>query len=89
MIQTSFLDLPNIDVPPTDKRLAAEEKPRLCGQNGAILARLRQGPATNDELSRLARKYTSRISDLRQAGYDVRVIEHDRKSGLSLYRLFE
>lgn len=34
-------------------------------QCGKLLARLQQGPATPDELSKIAPKYTSRISDLR------------------------
>ena len=38
---------------------------RLETQNGKILALLRQGPATNDQLSRIARNYTARISDIR------------------------
>lgn len=88
MNQLSFLNDPCVDqVEPIDPKLSAIERPRLQGQNGVILDRLRQGPVTNDELSRIARKYTSRISDLRKAGYDIRVVEHDRSSGLSLYRL--
>lgn len=32
---------------------------------------LASGPKTSDELSRVALKYTSRISDLRKLGYDI------------------
>jgi len=60
---------------------------RLSGQNGDILARLQHGPATNFELAQLSIKYTSRISDLRKAGYDVKVIERDYTSGMTLYKL--
>jgi hypothetical protein len=35
----------------------------------------------------LSLKYTSRISDLRHAGYDVRVVERDYASGRTVYRL--
>jgi hypothetical protein len=63
------------------------ERPRLSRQNQAILERLRRGTATNDELARLARKYTSRVSDLRAAGYDVRMIEHDHVTGITRYQL--
>jgi hypothetical protein len=44
---------------------------RLRGQNAAILQRLQQGPATNAELARISLKYTSRISDIRAAGYKI------------------
>ena len=48
---------------------------RLENQCRTILALLRQRGnqgATNAELSRIALKYTSRISDLRDMGYDIR-----------------
>lgn len=62
-----------------------EDKPRLAAQTLAIVERLRRGPATNDELSRMARKYTGRISDARKAGY---VIDCERiGGGLTRYRL--
>ena len=67
--------------------LDAASLPRLSRQCAAILARLEQGPATNDELSRIARKYTGRISDLRHAGYDVRCTSQDRTTGLAVYEL--
>ncbi len=58
---------------------------RLTGQNAAILARLRLGPATNAELAGLSLKYTSRVSDLRRAGYRVRCVRLD--GGLTRYEL--
>lgn len=64
------------------------ENIRLSEQCGVILRRLEIGPVTNSELSRIALKYTSRISDLRQKGYDVRVIHRDRTCGLTTYKLF-
>jgi hypothetical protein len=51
------------------------------------LTRLQAGPASNFELAQIALKYTSRLSDLRAAGYDVRVVERDYASGLTMYRL--
>jgi hypothetical protein len=61
---------------------------RLTGQSAAILARLKQGPATARELSALALKYTGRISDLREAGYVI-TCEDDPVTGKSRYRLIE
>lgn len=65
-----------------------QEQVRLSEQCGVILRRLECGPVTNSELSRIALKYTSRISDLRQKGYDIRVIHRDRTCGLTTYKLF-
>jgi len=70
---------------PNDPRVRRADKPRLTGQNGAILARLICGPATNAELAEISLKYTSRISDLRAAGYTVSC-EHG-PNGLNTYRL--
>lgn len=72
---------------PASKAIAEPERKRLSGQNGKILERLKQGPATNDELARMARKYTSRISDLRAAGYTVVVSSRNRETGLNVYEL--
>lgn len=66
----------------------AQEKARLSRQCDAILNHLRAGRITNDELSKISRKYTSRVSEIRQAGNDVRVVEHNRKTGLAVYALF-
>ena len=63
------------DLPPTDPNVRPADVKRLTGQNAAVLARLRAGPATNAELAGIALKYTSRISDLRKAGFTV--IEDD------------
>lgn len=54
------------------------DKRRLSGQNAAILARLRQGPATNAELAAISLKYTSRCSDLRSFGCEIAV---ERQAG--------
>lgn len=84
--QLSLFDGPR-RVAPRDPRVASDEKPRLGGQNARILERLRKGPATNAELAAISLKYTARISDLRHAGYDVRVIHHDRTTGVAVYQL--
>jgi len=66
------LTKPTVSVLETkDPHVATGNAPRLTGQNRAILARLRCGSATNKELSRIALKYTSRISDLREHGYTI------------------
>jgi hypothetical protein len=72
---------------PIDPNVAPLDEVRLTGQNAAILERLRRGPATNAELCGLSLKYTSRISDLRAAGYDI---DCQRGSGgLNTYTLKE
>lgn len=65
------------------------ERVRLNRQCQAILERLQRGRATNDELSKISRKYTGRISELRQAGHNVVCLSVDRKTGLSWYELQE
>jgi hypothetical protein len=57
---------------PIDRHAQRDDMPRLAGQNLAVLARLQRGPATNQELAAISLKYTSRISDLRAAGYVIR-----------------
>lgn len=57
---------------------------RMSSQCKAILNRLQQGEATSLELSALSLKYTSRISDLRKAGY---VIAATKTDGIWTYRL--
>lgn len=81
---------PRKAVKPCDPNIRRDhdEVPRLSNQNEKILAELRKGPVTNHELSTLGiLKYTSRISDLRAAGFDVRIKSRDRKTGLVVYEL--
>ena len=77
-----------IEFEPRDHRVARPEAARLSRQCRAILRRLRTSPASNIELAEIARKYTGRISDLRAAGYDVRVVGRGAH-GLRWYQLFE
>lgn len=78
-----FDDAPTL--PPCDPHVALEDEPRLTGQNHMILLRLRQGPASNVELADLSLKYTSRLSDLRAAGFDI--VCHRGSRGLNVYEL--
>lgn len=77
------------NIVPRDTHVEREERPRLTGQNAAILQRLQRGPATNKELAGIALKYTSRLSDLRAAGYNVVVVDRDRATGMTMYELIE
>lgn len=67
--------------------LPVVERRRLSAQCAAILARLEQGPATNGELAAVALKYTSRLSDLRAAGYRIEAGPRDHRTGVVVYRL--
>jgi hypothetical protein len=69
-------------------RRPAESKPRLKSQCMTILDRLRQGRTPNTSLAGIALNYRGRVDDLRKAGFDVRCVEQDRKSGLAWYALF-
>lgn len=64
-----------------------ESQPRLSRQCRKMLDRLTQGPATNKDLAAISLKYTSRISDLRKAGYDIALQSHDFKTGETVYVL--
>ena len=87
MIQTLLFDPRTPIPPPRDPHAHPADVSRLTGQNAAILARLRCGPATNVELAGIALKYTSRVSDLRKAGYRV---ECERGvGGVTVYQLME
>jgi len=61
---------------------------RLSAQDARVLARLEQGPCRNFDLAQIALNFTARISDLRKAGFDIRIIERDRSSGRVVYQLF-
>lgn len=65
--------------------LTDDDKGRLNAQCGQILDRLSRGPATNEELSQIALKYTSRISDLRKRGHRIDCTRQGR--GLTRYSL--
>lgn len=46
-----------------------EDAPRLGKQHHAILDRLREGPATNIELSRIGQRFGARLEELKKAGH--------------------
>ena len=63
------------------------EAPRLSRQCKLILDRLRAaGGVSNRELSQVALKYTSRLSEIRAAGYKIKVSRHG-DTGLVTYEL--
>jgi len=76
-------------VQPVDPNVDAREVKRLSNQCAMILKRLRIGPTSNHELATLSLKYTSRISDLRSAGYAITITHADHASGLRIYQLEE
>lgn len=69
--------------------VSVAETPRLSNQCRLILDRLREGNATNRELSQISLKYTGRVSDLRAAGYVIEVIARSHETGLNVYALKE
>jgi hypothetical protein len=66
---------------------SAPETRRLSRQCQAILDLLRRGRVSNHTLAQISLKYTSRLSDLRAAGHDVRVVTQDRRTGVTVYEL--
>lgn len=77
------------DVPPADPNVAAQDRPRLTGQNARVLERLRQGPLTVTEAweSLGIRRLGARIYDLHQAGYRTLTTRLDNND--TLYTLIE
>lgn len=66
------------------------EAKRLSDQCQRILALFLASPerrASNRQLAAVSLKYTSRISDLRRAGFAVEVASRDHASGLVIYQL--
>lgn len=66
--------------------VVAEAK-RLTRQQTLVLARLREGPATNMELIPISTRFSARIFELRKQGYKIDTECIDRAKGLSLYTL--
>ena len=88
-MQSDLFDESTPALPPirVNKTVHLAEAPRLSKQCGKILERLKLGRASNFELAEFALKYTSRISDLRAAGYMIDVVEKDHESGRRVYEL--
>jgi hypothetical protein len=63
------------------------EGTRLSRQCRDILTLLQRGEQTNRDLAAVSLKYTSRISDLRASGFDIRVSARNHATGEVIYRL--
>ena len=85
--QPSLFDLPAVPIAPAC--IPEPERKRLSGQNLTILEALRRGPMRNTDLALIALKYTSRLSDIRKAGYEVRIKERNTATGVVVYELVE
>jgi hypothetical protein len=65
------------------------EPPRASTHRAKILDLLKQGSVTNFELAEICIRYSARIHELRQAGYEIETGLVNRDTGLSVYRLKE
>lgn len=72
---------------PLNSTVSPEAAPRLSRQHHAILERLRQGPVRNTELTEIALRYSARIGELRNAGYDIRKQAISEERGVFEYWL--
>jgi hypothetical protein len=63
--------------------------PRLSKQKAALLARLREGPATNAELFNIAHRFPARLLELREIGNDIECKCISHAQGLYEYRLVQ
>lgn len=57
-----------IEFPPGN---ACDQAARLSRQEAKILQRLKQGPATNRDLTQICLRYGARIFDLNRKGYRI------------------
>jgi hypothetical protein len=57
--------------PATDPNVHPEDKPRINRLCRVVLERLQTGPAYSHELATISHRFGARISDLREAGYDI------------------
>ena len=78
----------------TDPEVPDEARPRLGGQNGKVLDRLRQGPATNLELEAVSgsRRINSRVADCRRylretEGKTITSTALDTRTGVYWYEI--
>lgn len=84
--QALMFDAP-IKVQPRDQSVPEAAKPRLSRQCQQIVERLRRGRASNAELATISLKYGGRLSDARQAGYVIRCVNQDHRTGYAEYEL--
>jgi hypothetical protein len=72
---------------PLNSSVPEHERARLSPQHDAILARLRQGPATNLELEAIAHRFGARLHELKRAGHEIK--RECVESGVYRYELIE
>lgn len=60
---------------------------RLNRQQAAVLERLQQGPATNMDLIPISTRFSSRIYELRKAGWRIETDYIDKAKGITQYTL--
>lgn len=77
-----------VDVP-LNSTVHPEEAHRLASQSISIVRRLRQGTATNIELSAIALRYSARINELRNRGYEIAIVDRNRLTGVNVYELIK
>jgi hypothetical protein len=72
-----------------DKRLSAEERPRLNKQHVMLLKLFKNGRVvSNREMAeKVCMRYSARIHELRQQGYVFQVWHNNRKTGEVLYKM--
>lgn len=83
--QMDFLN--GVPPPAVDRSVDRAERPRLNRQSLEVLARLREGPASNGELAAITHRFSARFYDLRKAGYKIECVEKDAATGLRVYAL--
>ena len=60
-------------IPVVDRNVSKSDKDRLGRSSAAILQRLKRGPATNTELTKIGgMRFGARLHDLRKAGHPTR-----------------
>ncbi len=77
---------PSVPVP-IHNAVPKAARPRLSGQQAAILARLQRGRVANTELTTIALRYSARLHELTQAGFYWEKFDEDHASGVVWYRL--
>lgn len=78
---------PAVTIPAADPHVREQDKPRLSGNNLAVLRRLQQGPARSTELigDPYGVRPHARVFDLKKAGCVIK--KETVESGVALYTL--
>jgi hypothetical protein len=63
------LNSTQLSIPFADPTLAEAEKLRMSPQHQTIVARLKEGPATNLELGMICQRFGARLHELKRAGF--------------------